>query len=125
MGNLLKDIIKQKVRKLALAIRKSTQRGYFTESMSAMLISWLTYVEEGYRNVNESIPILMAVAGDGGVPHNDKHFSGYQLGVLQFKSILRLSTQRQYQVNRSVLQDCLLPHFTCQSQTQAVTCASD
>ena len=35
MGNFLKDIIKQKVRKLALAIHKSTQRGYFTESMSA------------------------------------------------------------------------------------------
>ena len=52
------------------------------------------------------VPILMCVWGD---PHEHQAILGHQLGVLQFNSILALSTRRQHQiphVKGSVLQDC-------------------
>lgn len=52
-----------------------------------------------------------------------------QASVLQFDSVLTLSTQRQPQISQAkgpVLQDCSLrPQFRCLLHVQVVTCASD
>ena len=55
--------------------------------------------------------------------------SFYKASVLQFDSVLTVSTQRQPQISQAkdpVLQDCSLrPQFRCQLHVQVVTCASD
>lgn len=57
-------------------------------------------------------------------PHTNKQFSGYQLSVLQFNSILTPSTQRKHQISLSGVQSYKTApqtHFRCQLQAQVVT----
>ena len=77
-----------------------------------------------YFHTSTTLPTLLRP--DVWVLSPTQEFSATPAGVLQFNSVLTLSTWRQHQIPQvkgSVLQDC--SHFRYQLQVQITTCAYD
>ena len=100
-----------------------------------MIFSTFAHV---FSQPERSFPLSSQVPGPDsnvgrGSLHTNERFSGYQMGVQQFNSILTLNIQRRRQIPQltgSVLQDlsqsCPPPaNLRCQSPAQIVICASD